>query len=57
MFLRRKGEIMAISFVDVLALIKDVISDNDKLAKFREVVADIKELICDIKDCVAFFKN
>ena len=48
---------MAISFVDVLALIKDIISDNEKLEKFREVVGDIKELIADIKDCVNFFKN
>ena len=53
-----KGEItMAISFVDVLAFIKELISDSDKLAKFKEVIEDIKELINDIKDCVAFFKN
>lgn len=57
MFLRGKGEIMAISFVDVLAFIKELISDNDKLAKFKEVVEDFKELISDINDCVAIFKN
>ena len=48
---------MAISFVDILAFIKELISDSDKLAKFKEVVEDFKELISDINDCVAIFKN
>lgn len=48
---------MAINFIDLIALIRDVISDNDKMSKFREVVEDIKELINDIKDVVALFKG
>ena len=43
---------MAISVVDIIALVKELISDGDKLAKFREIVADVKELISDIKDLI-----
>lgn len=48
---------MAISFVDVISFLKDLIADADKLNKFKEVVADIKELINDIKDVVAMIKG
>ena len=41
---------MAISIVDIIALVKELISDGDKLSKFREILADVKELISDIKD-------
>ena len=44
-------------FVEVLGFIREVIADEEKMAKFREVVNDIKELIYDIKDVVGFFKK
>ena len=43
---------MAISIIDIIALVKELISDGDKLEKFKEIVADLKELICDIKDLI-----
>ncbi len=43
--------------IEILAFIKEIIADDAKMAKFREVVADIKELISDIKDVVGFFKK
>lgn len=43
--------------IEVLAFIKEIVSDDAKMVKFREVVADIKELISDIKDVVNFFKK
>jgi len=44
-------------FVEVLGFIREVIADEAKMAKFREIVNDIKELIYDIKDVVGFFKK
>jgi len=41
---------MAISFIDVISFIKELLADPDKLAKFKEIIADVKELISDIKD-------
>ena len=48
---------MAISFIDVISFLKDLIADTDKLNKFKEIVADIKELIDDIKEVVAMVKG
>lgn len=48
---------MAVNFFEILTFIKEIIADNEKMAKFREVVNDIKELIHDIKDIVGFFKK
>lgn len=48
---------MAISFIDILTFIKDLISDPEKLNKFKEIIADIKELINDIKDVIAAIKG
>lgn len=48
---------MAINFFDILAFIKELISDNEKMGKFREIIMDIKELIYDIKDVISFFKK
>lgn len=44
-------------FIVIINFIKEVIADEAKMAKFREVIADIKELIADIKDVVNFFKK
>lgn len=44
-------------FVEVLGFIREIIADETKMAKFREIVNDIKELIYDIKDVVGFFKK
>lgn len=43
--------------IEVLAFIREIITDDKKMEKFKEVVADIKELIYDIKDVVEFFKK
>ena len=43
---------MAISITDILLLVKELISDGDKLAKFKEIITDLKELIKDIKDLI-----
>lgn len=44
-------------FIEILNFIKEIIADEAKMTKFREIVADIKELINDIKDVVNFFKK
>lgn len=44
-------------FIEILAFIKEIIADDNKMSKFREIVADIKELVNDIKDVVGFFKK
>ncbi len=44
-------------FIEILAFIKEIIADDNKMSKFREIVADIKELVSDIKDVVGFFKK
>lgn len=43
--------------VDIITLIKELIADDAKMSKFREIVADIKELITDIKDAVKLVKG
>lgn len=40
---------MTINIMDFLSLIKELISNPDKMAKFKEIISDIKELIEDIK--------
>jgi len=49
---KRKEKIMAISITDILALVKELISDGDKMSKFKEIITDLKELIKDIKDLI-----
>lgn len=44
-------------FIEVLTFIREIITDEAKMAKFREVITDVKELIYDIKDVVEFFKK
>ena len=43
---------MALTLTDVVAIIKTLISDSEKLEKFKEIVTDLKELISDIKDII-----
>lgn len=43
--------------VDIITLIKELIADDAKMNKFREIVADIKELVSDIKDAVKLVKG
>ena len=43
---------MAVSITDILAIIKALVTDTEKLNKFKEIIADLKELISDIKDLV-----
>jgi len=47
---KERRQYMAISFIDVISFIKELLADPDKLAKFKEIIADVKELISDIKD-------
>lgn len=42
---------------EILAFIKELITDEAKMSKFREIVADIKELVCDIRDAVTLIKG
>ena len=42
-------------FAEIIEFIKDIIADEAKMAKFREIVADLKELINDIKDVKNLF--
>ena len=44
---------MAIAISDVLTIIKSLVTDGEKLEKFKEIVADLKELISDIKDLLS----
>ncbi len=44
-------------FVEILNFIKEIITDEAKMMKFREIVADIKELISDVKDVSNFFRK
>lgn len=44
-------------FLEVLMFIKEIIADDAKMSKFREVIADIKELVYDIKDVIEFFNK
>ena len=41
---------MAVNVIEFFGLIKELISNEEKMAKFREIIADIKELINDAKD-------
>jgi len=41
---------MAVSISDVIAIIKALVSDGEKLNKLKEIISDLKELISDIKD-------
>ena len=45
------------NIVEVLKFIKEIISDDEKMAKFKEVVNDIKELVYGIKDVVELNKK
>ena len=48
---------MAINIADFFGLIKELISNEEKMAKFREIIADIKELINDVRDISDSFKR
>ena len=41
---------MAVNVIEFFGLIKELIGNEEKMNKFREIIADIKELINDIKD-------
>ena len=43
---------MAISITDIITLVKELISDGEKMSKFKEIITDLKELIKDIKDLI-----
>ena len=42
-------------FAEIIEFIKDIIADEAKMAKFREIVADLQEVINDIKDVKNLF--
>lgn len=41
---------MAVNVIEFFGLIKELIGNEEKMNKFREIIADIKELINDVKD-------
>ena len=41
---------MKIDVLEFLGLIRELISNSDKMTKFKEIIADVKELIKDIKE-------
>lgn len=54
----RKGEfIMKISLVDIIAFLKELLSNSEKSDKFKEIITDVKELVTDVKDTVSMIKN
>ena len=53
----QKGEIMAFNLVDFFALVKELIGNEEKMEKFREIIFDIKELVNDIKDAITIFQK
>ena len=44
-------------FIEIIDFVKDIISDENKMTKFKEVISGIKELIYDIKEVISFFKK
>ena len=56
-FKKKKGNQTMAKFLEVLMFIKEIIADDAKMSKFREVIADLKELVSDIKDAVELFKK
>ena len=48
---------MTVSIADIISLIKELIQDTSKMAKFKEIIEDLKELISDIKDAIALIKG
>lgn len=45
------------SQIDIFSFIRELISDNDKLSKFKDIVSAIKELIFDIKSVINIVKK
>lgn len=43
--------------IAILMFIKEVINDDDKMEKFKEIIYEVKELIYDIKDVINLFKK
>lgn len=43
--------------VEILNFIKELIGDETKMSKFREIVADVKELAADIRDAVELVRG
>ena len=44
-------------FVDAITLIREIIADDKKMTKFREIVMDVKELLSDLKDVSLMFRK
>lgn len=48
---------MAINATNILTFIKDLIGNEEKMGKFKEIVKDVKELISDIKNVIELIKK
>ena len=48
---------MAVSAIDILSFIRELLANREQLDKFKEIVKDVKELIDDIKDVIALIKS
>lgn len=48
---------MAINIIELFGLIKELVSNSEKMEKFKEIIFDLKELISDFKDVVSIIKG
>ena len=48
---------MAIKIAELFEFIKELIGNQDKMSKFKEIISDIKELFNDIKDVITLIKD
>ena len=48
---------MSINVIEFFGLVKELIANSEKMAKFKEIIGDVKELISDIKDVVKLIKG
>ena len=48
---------MAVNNVELINLIKELITNSDKMAKFKEIISDFRELVIDIKDLIKNIKG
>jgi len=48
---------MALSALELVGFIREILSNDEKLKKFKEIAAIIKELVAAIEKVVSLFKK
>lgn len=48
---------MAVNATNILTFIKEIIGNEEKMGKFKEIIKDVKELISDIKNVIELIKK